>query len=415
MASSDVVKKPPNRAESAAGRAGRATTALGGVRRTTLLAVLAAVVLSFNLAAGTTPSEDRPASFSEIARADARASAAGLSRLAREFSGNPAESAAPRDTQTQVTQAQAAQTQVAQTLAAEITAQAGILAEQSALLASPERLPEGIPAFTLPSPEAHAGAAEEYVAALSDSARASLDAAMRADDGTARLLASTGAAQQVLAVRAAGAAGLPAPEAWTPPRAPQPGADRDSDPASDGSCPGEQDVTVPAQAQGGPDAAGALQGAVDAEYGAAYAYEVAMARTPEPAGRSSLREARNGHLAAGALAVQLLPQLCLPALTPAPAYSLPSSFALDPASALAALEGSLPGVYADLAALGTGSVRALAAQRLVQVSADLYADTAAADIFAESGSGVSAFPVPAAPGLDAEPAALPRLPASPGR
>lgn len=414
MASSDVVKKPPNRAESAAGRAGRATTALGGVRRTTLLAVLAAVVLSFNLAAGTTPSEDRPASFSEIARADARASAAGLSRLAREFSGNPAESAAPRDTQNRDTQAQVAQTQVAQTLAAEITAQAGILAEQSALLASPERLPEGTPAFTLPSPEAHAGAAEEYVAALSDSARASLDAAMRADGGTARLLASTGAAQQVLAVRAAGAAGLPAPEAWTPPRAPQP-ADRDSDPASDGSCPGEQDVTVPAEAQGGPDAAGALQGAVDAEYGASYAYEVAMARTPEPAGRSSLREARNGHLAAGALAVQLLPQLCLPALTPAPAYSLPPSFALDPASALAALEGSLPGVYADLAALGTGSVRALAAQRLVQVSADLYADTAAADAFAESGSGVSAFPVPAAPGLDAESAGLPRLPASPGR
>lgn len=410
MASSDVVKKPPNRAESAAGRAGLATTALGGVRRTTLLAVLAAVVLSFNFAAGTSPSKDRPAGFSEIARADARASAAELSRLARELSGGPAESAAPRDAQTQD-----AQTLAAQTLAAEATTQAGILAEQSALLASPERLRDGTPVFTLPPPEAHAGAADEYVSALADSARASLDAALRADGGTARLLASTGAAQQVLAVRAAGAAGLPAPETWTPAPAPGPAPDKDSDPASDGSCRGEPDGSDPAEAQSGPDAAGALQGAVDAEYGAAYAYEVAMARAPDAAGRASLREARNGHVAAGALAVQLLPQLCLPALTPVPAYSLPPSFALDPAAALAALEGSLPGVYADLAALSSGSVRALAAERLVQVSADLYADTTAADVFAESGSGVSAVPVPAAPGLDAEPAGLPHPPAPPVR
>lgn len=406
MASSDVVKKPPNRAESAAGRAGRATTVPGRVRRTTLLAVLAAVVLSFNLAVGSGAAEDRPATFSETARADARASAAELSRLARKFSGDPAESAAPQDPRP---------------LAAELILQAGILAEQSALLASPERLLDGTPAFTRPSPEAHAGAAEEYVAALADSARASLDAAMRADGGTARLLASTGAAQQVLAVRAAGAAGLPAPETWTPApaldpaTAPAPAPHKDSDAASDGSCRGKPAAPDPAVGQDGPGAAGALQGTVDAEYGAAYAYEVAMARTPDAAERGSLREARTGHLAAGALAVQLLPQFCLPALTPVPAYSLPPSFTRDPAAALAALEGSLPGVYADLAALSSGSVRALAAERLVQVSADLYAATPAAGVLAESGSGASAVRVPAAPGLDTEPAGLPHPPAAPAQ
>ena len=118
-----------------------------------------------------------------------------------------------------------------------------------------------------------------------------------------------------------------------------------------------------------------------------------MARTSSAATRTALGETREDHLAAGARGVLLLPELCLPALTPAPAYSLPASFSDDPAGDLADLEAALPAVYADLAGLGTGSVRAWAVDRLAELSTELYLEDAS---------------VPASPGLDAEPEGLPR-------
>lgn len=384
MASSDVVKKPPSRRTPAAGRAGRAMAVLGGVRRTTVLLVLAAVVLSLGMVAGNGSGEDRTASFSEIAQTDARAAAIELSRQA----------------------ASLAEAERSKPLTAELLRQAEVLTEQAELLTRTGSYRRGIPPFPVASSEAAPAseatpsgapaseAAAEYVRLLAVSARSSLDGAMRADAGTARMLASTGAAQQVLALRAAEAAGLDAPEPWAPV----------SPAGGSSSCSAEQ--TPAAAAESGPtgdaaDAASdaaALQAAVDAEYGAAYAYEVGMARTSGTAARTELDARREDHLAAGAEAVLLLPEVCMPALTRAPAYSLPASFDADPAAALEDLEAAMPAVYADLAALGSGAVRAWAAERLAELSAGLYADEDS---------------VPAAPGLDLEAAALPHVPGTP--
>ncbi|GAA3288987.1 hypothetical protein GCM10017708_10820 [Arthrobacter citreus] len=362
---------------------------LGGVRRTTVLLVLAAVVLSLGMVAGNGSGEDRTASFSEIAQTDARAAAIELSRQA----------------------ASLAEAERSKPLTAELLRQAEVLTEQAELLtctgsyrrgippfpvASSEAAPasEATPSGTAPSGAPASEAAAEYVRLLAVSARSSLDGAMRADAGTARMLASTGAAQQVLAFRAAEAAGLDAPEPWAPV----------SPAGGSSSCSAEQ--TPAAAAESGPSGdaaeaasdAAALQAAVDAEYGAAYAYEVGMARTSGTAARTELDARREDHLAAGAEAVLLLPEVCMPALTRAPAYSLPASFDADPAAALEDLEAAMPAVYADLAALGSGAVRAWAAERLAELSAGLYADEDS---------------VPAAPGLDLEAAALPHVPGTP--
>ena len=346
--------------------------ALGGVRRTTLLLVLAAVVLGFGLVIG-----DRPAAgFSETAQADARASAVELAEQAAALAGSASGA-----------------------LSVELAHQAEVLAEQTTLLSShgTDLLPAAVRTSGSADQAARAAAGDggtaAYVASLSASAAASLDAALRADPGTARLLASTGTAQAVLAQRAAGEAGLAAPAAWHPlaagttdPRCPD-GAEADSTEADSADVAGAEAADPAA-----PDAAAALQAAVDAEYGAAYAYEVAMARAATAGTAAAFGERREVHLDAGADGVGLLPQVCRPALTPVPSYLLPESLRTDPRQALAELEAALPFVYADLTALGTGPVRAWAVERLVQVAADLY---------------VGAASVPAAPGLEAEPEGLP--------
>ncbi|MCC3266423.1 DUF4439 domain-containing protein [Arthrobacter gengyunqii] len=404
MALSKVVKKPPSRTAPAAGRAGRATAVLGGVRRTTSLLVLAGVVLSFNLVAGNGSAEDRPASFSEIAQTDARAAAVELAGQARRLSEEISSGRSRQALRSPGTAASAS-------LADELNSQAEILGEQSALLTRTGSLRRGTPPSAAPVPDSSSGPGSEpaalYVQALAASARSSMDAALRADGGTARLLASTGAAQQTLALRAAQAAGLDAPTLWEPaaaaggsngcsdgqagPSSPSSGAA--SSGAAHAGVASESNASPAAGPEDRPDAAGALQGAIDAEYGAAYAHEVAMARTSSAATRTALGETREDHLAAGARGVLLLPELCLPALTPAPAYSLPASFSDDPAGDLADLEAALPAVYADLAGLGTGSVRAWAVDRLAELSMELYLEDAS---------------VPASPGLDAEPEGLPR-------
>ena len=364
---------------------------LGGVRRTTLLLVLAAVVLSLGLVAGNGSGENRPASFSEIAQTDARAAALELARQAGDLADD----------------------EETGTLAAELNRQAGVLAEQSALLVRAGSLRRGLPPFEVPSSDeaddgAGADAAARYVRSLTASARTSLDAAMRADVGTARLLASTGAAQQVLAVRAADAAGLDTPAAWEPVGPVGSGTrctPEDQASAFTGAAPSgasgaaASGSSSPASAGGAaPQAAAALLGAIDAEYGAAYAQEVAMARTLGADAVEDLAEDREGHLAAGARGVRLLPEVCLPALTRAPAYSLPPSFEADPEEALADVEESLPAVYADLAALGSGAVRAWAVERLAELSAELYTGQRS---------------VPAAPGLEQETEGLPRAAGTP--
>ena len=222
-----------------------------------------------------------------------------------------------------------------------------------------------------------------YAGALLESARKNLAAAGRADYGTARLLAATGAGQVLLAERAAAALGedpLPLQESgWTPVL----------DDSEQPRCTtGDRAVL-----RDRPGAAESLQAAVNAEYGAAYGYEVAQAqagRTFTVLGQPA-SERRSAHLEAGRDGAELLPVLCLPEITPLPAWSLDARFLADPVSSLEELEETMPALYADLAGSSDGAVRSWAIDRLVASARLLY----------------SSAEIPPAPGLDAEPASLP--------
>nr|WP_269438015.1 DUF4439 domain-containing protein [Arthrobacter sp. zg-Y179] len=136
-----------------------------------------------------------------------------------------------------------------------------------------------------------------------------------------------------------------------------------------------------------------MKAAIDAEFGTAYAYEVALAQDPSAATRSEQWQARMAaHESRGTDAVAYLPDLCLPAVPPVAAYRLDAGFLRNPADALPALEQQFPAVYADLVALSEGDLRGWAIGRLAAVSEELY---------------LQAETVPATPGLDAVPEDLP--------
>ncbi|MGW9405551.1 DUF4439 domain-containing protein [Arthrobacter sp. NPDC055585] len=347
------MEKPPNPPQPPAARPSRAAAAAGFLRRTLALGLLACVVASLGLTAGTQVEPERPKSFSEQALNEAfatsRVLAAEAESLAASLRG--ASAAAVQET-------------------------ADTLNQQALLLTSPGgaaalQKAEGINGRSLPQ-------------ALADSARKNLAAAGRADHGTARLLASTGTGQLLLALRTAPALGE------SPGQVPESGWTPVLNDAAQDRCGGSGGSV----ADGEPDAAASLQAVLDAEFGAAYAYEVAEAQYG--AGFTVLgqrpAERREAHLEAGGEGAGLLPALCLPEAAPVPAYSLAPEFLSDPLGSLSLLEENMPTLYADLAGSSDGAVRSWAIDRLVASSVLLYAG--AADI-------------PASPGLDADPAALP--------
>ncbi|UWX98664.1 ferritin-like domain-containing protein [Arthrobacter zhaoxinii] len=228
---------------------------------------------------------------------------------------------------------------------------------------------------------------------MTASADANLRAAWRADPGTARLLAAAGAAQQVWAARAGaqadpaapGAAGAAGPGGSS--AVPADSGNDDAGPAAGRDAPKCPDT------EAAPDAAAALKAAIDAEFGAAYAYEVALAQDPPGAAlREEWGKRIAEHQSRGTDAVGYLSDLCLPAVAPVAAYRLDAGFLRDPAAGLPALEQRFPAVYADLVALSEGSLRSWAIDRLAAVTGELY---------------LQADAVPAAPGLDAVPDDLP--------
>nr|WP_231713493.1 DUF4439 domain-containing protein [Arthrobacter sp. zg-Y769] len=371
---------------------------------------MGAVVLSFGLVADTGDASDRGRTFSGIALAQARDGALNLAAEARVLADagkNPE--------------------------AAEFLAQAEGLRTQAALLTGTGREPSASRrsfeepfdvAGTAGSDRAGSSGAsgasgnpEHYVQTLAASARTNLRSAWRADAGTARLLAATGAAQQVWAVRAAGLYDLPVPETIAPGAGnPAPGTSPTGGPGTDQTPPACPDAgtgekaaepetgtetssgdTAVSDAAGtdaaAPDAAAALKAAIDAEFGAAYAYEVALAQDP-PAADLGEQWRRRGaeHESRGTDAVAYLPDLCLPAVAPVAAYRLDAGFLRDPSGALPALEQQFPAVYADLVALSEGDLRGWAISRLAAVSGELY---------------LEADTVPATPGLAAVPDDLP--------
>ena len=347
------MEKPLNAPQPPAARPSRAAAAAGVLRRTFALGLLACVIASLGLTAGTQAEPERPRSFSEQALNEAFATSRVLAAEAESLAASLPDPAA-------AAVQQAADTLTSQSLL--LTSPGGAAALQNAEDLGGESLPQ----------------------ALAASARTSLAAAGRADHGTARLLASTGTSQLLLSLRTAQALGedpVEVPESgWTPVLD---GAATDKCSGSSGSGPAE-----------GPEAAESLQAVLDAEFGAAYAYEVAQAQFGS--GFTVLGQApsarREAHLEAGGEGTDLLPALCLPELTPVPAYFLAPEFLSDPLGSLQLLEDGMPTLYANLAGSSDGAVRSWAIDRLVASSVLLY-------------SGAAQIPV--SPGLEAEPAALP--------
>ena len=380
-----------------------------------LFLALGAVVLSFGLVAGNGDAFERTRSFSDIASSSARLQARNLAAEAQVLA------AASQGGRADEFRAQA---EGLRTQAALLTVPGREPASGSARNGSVEDLAGTREASGAGGPGENAAAAdrdeeagrrhtERYVRALWESAQTNLHSAWRADGGTARLLAATGAAQQIWAVRIADLSGValpgpvpagpgPAPDAAeeVPDSADSPDAAGSSRPRNTGSCPaGRTPDPAPASAPAaaaapaGPDAAAALTSVINAELGTAYAYQVALAQA-DP-GRETAADWRTqvaGHEARGSDAVSFLADLCLPQVAPVAAYRLDPEFLGDPAGSLPDLEEQFPGVYADLVALSDGDLRGWAITRLAAISTDLYrhADT-----------------VPAAPGLDAVPDKLP--------
>ncbi|MCQ1987944.1 DUF4439 domain-containing protein [Arthrobacter sp. zg-Y844] len=404
MTSSTVVDEPLENPGPEPAPARRFRRLGAGTLRLVLFLALGAVILSFGLVAGTGDGRERTRSFSEIALAEARTSARALSAEAGALA------AAGKNPE-----------------AVELLAQAEGLRTQAALLTSTGREPAAA-RNTFEEPLVVSGSAgkdragspavpeapdakdlEPYVRALAASAKANLQAAWRADAGTARLLAATGAAQQVWATRTAGLYGLALPETNGPhtgdPAAASeateaPAAEKKLSNCADAGT-GEKTADTAAGTPSGraaagsaaPDAAAALKAAIDAEFGAAYAYEVALAQDPSAATRGGQWQTRMAaHQSRGTDAVAYLPGLCLPAVPPVAAYRLDAGFLRNPADALPPLEQQFPAVYADLVALSEGELRGWAIDRLAAVSAELYLQTEI---------------VPASPGLDAVPEDLP--------
>lgn len=373
-----------------------------GAGRFVLFLALGAVVLSFGLVAGNGDASERTRSFSEIASASARTEARSLAAeaqvLAAASAGGPA---------------------------AEFRAQAEGLRTQAALLTSTGREPaaaatrdssvddlsdpqgSAASSATLQESELERRNTERYVQALWESAQTNLHSAWRADEGTARLLAATGTAQQIWAQRIAGLSGVPVPGGTGS----VPGTeDVDGSEESPGAraadtarCPdgrptataetGSGSATPEAPAAARPDAAAALTSVINAELGTAYAYEVALAQVePDAEVAGSWGGQAAVHERHGADAVSYLADLCLPPVAPVAAYRLDPDFLRDPAGSLPALEDQFPAVYADLVALSDGDLRGWAITRLAAVSTDLY---------------LTSETVPAAPGLDAVPDDLP--------
>ena len=360
MTSSSVVNTRLSPQMPPAMRPSRAAAAAGVLRRTLALGVLACVVASFGLTLGARAEADRPRTFSEKALNEAFATVRILAAEA------DALAAAGTGAST-----------------GEMQLQAMTLKEQALLLTSP-----GGAAAHEAALQAPGSAQGSYPVAVETAARANLEAAGRADYGTARLLASVGTAQLLLAERAGEVLGVPVETAgesqWTPVL--------DDDAAA--RCTTDGDASARTELRDRPGAAESLQSTLDAEYGAVYAYEVAQAQSSgrETVLGSALPERRTAHLEAGRDGVELLPALCLPEVSPVPAYSLSAGFFADPVQSLDGMEAAFPGVYADLVGSTDGAVRSWAINRLVETSRQLYTESNA---------------VPASPGLEAEPAALP--------
>ena len=217
-----------------------------------------------------------------------------------------------------------------------------------------------------------------FVADLFSSAQQNLNAAVTAEPGIARLLASVGASQRRQALALADLQGLK-----SPPPGPLPSVAAGPSPTCPAPIPrnGTAGGSTPRAGTSPEDhpEADLLGEAVAAEHRSAYAYEVAAARGAEP---STLVEFAAEHASAAWAGETLLRTITCPQPGPqAPAFALDAAFFDDPEATLAALNTELMTMYVDMVGLTDGPARRWAVQRFSDLAHHQHLATDAVEAF----------------------------------
>ena len=368
------------------------------IPRIALLGCLALVVVSLGIALSPrSPGEPAEPPFSEQARSAALAETMRLRAAGEELGGSASGGAKPA---------------VAQTVSL-LTSQARALLlpgqdEPAPTLspgpATPSATPSAVPSGAAAAVRSAAplpSSAAALAAALADSAAQRLADAAVADGGMARLLTAVGTAQLLQSSSLAAAAGSPAP-AGPDPDAPRLSGMCPSAAASPSTSPaGAAAASTGASAASAGDGAGpatlpgALAATVKTELETLYGYQVALTRLGgEAAARASGQLALHESLATESEALARMH--CAPVPQREAGYTMEQEFLASPAAGLGGLEASALPVYGDLVALSEGQTRQWAIAGLV----------AAARRSAFWGAETGALP-----GLAADPAGFPELPA----
>ncbi|WP_346959297.1 DUF4439 domain-containing protein [uncultured Arthrobacter sp.] len=281
-----------------------------------------------------------------------------------------------------------------------------LLTTQARALLRPGQTPAATPSPTgSPARPFVPGTAARLAADLATSGRQRLADAAAADGGMARLLAAVGTAQLLQSSSLAAAAGAPDPAAAR--LGPVPAV---QSPAA-GSCPAATaspsaapfrssasaaaDSGLPDSGLPGADLPDALAALVRTELETVYGYQVALTRLDDAAARSAAAQlARHEALVTAAEALSRLH--CAPVPPREPGYALDPSFLAAPGPGLGALEAASLPAYGDLVALSDGETRKWAISGLLGAARRTVL------------WGAAPGPVP---GLDADPASFPTLPA----
>ena len=347
--------------------------------RLTLLACLALVVISLGMVLQPgKPQEPQEPAPSERARAAALADALQLRAAGEQLGAAPSNPAVP-------TAAAAALPAVTRTVSL-LTTQARALLPGRAQAAEPARTPSA-PATSAPA------TVDSLVADLARSGRQRLTDAATADGGMARLLAAVGTGQLLQSSSLAAAAGIPDPAAGLPDLGPSAAATAvPSCPAASASAGGSGAGTG---TDGNTGLAGALAALIRTELETVYDYQVALTRLDGAAAKTAAEDlARHEALVAGAESFSRAH--CAPIPPREAGYALDPAFLASPGPGLAALETAALPAYGDLVAFSEGDTRRWAITGLV----------AAARRAAFWGATTDAVP-----GLAADPASFPTLPA----
>jgi len=363
--------------------------------RLALLACLALVVVSLGmvLKPGKPPEAQEPP-LSERVRAAALADALHLRTAGEQLGAAPAGPAVPAT-------AAAALPAVTRTVSLLTTQARALLPGPAPATSAPATAAPS--AASAPAASAPATAVPPTVnslaADLARSGRQRLADAAAADGGMARLLAAVGTGQLLQSSSLAAAAGLPDPAAGLPDPGPPAAA------TASASCPAAPPSTAAAGSSGtgtgtgtataNADLPGALAALIRTELETVYVYQVALTRLDGAAAKSAAGDlARHEALVAGA--ESLSRAHCAPIPPREAGYALDPAFLASPGPGLAALETAALPAYGDLVAFSDGDTRQWAINGLL----------AAARRAAFWGATTDAVP-----GLAADPASFPTLPA----